>query len=111
MNKWHSRRITFLFPLVLFGISTYFISKPSFPAQESGSSGSNQNRDFFDGYRIGFISAVREEHEGTAMCTKNASMLQVLEALRDFKQQHPNSGEALTSKLVKSALSSRFPCK
>lgn len=70
-----------------------------------------REKEFWYGYRAGFITAVRESGEGKSMCTKDVPLLEVVQALGAYNKAKGIRPElALTVKNVTDALSARYKC-
>ena len=70
-----------------------------------------REKEFWYGYRVGFITAVREAAEGASMCTKNVPLLEVIQTLGTYNKAKGIAPEtALTVKNVTDALSAKYVC-
>ena len=70
-----------------------------------------REKEFGYGYRVGFISAVRESSEGISMCTKDVPLLEVIQTLGNHNKVKGIAPEAaLTVKNITDALSTQYKC-
>ncbi|GAB2901752.1 hypothetical protein GCM10027046_33450 [Uliginosibacterium flavum] len=91
-----------LFSLMLFGSAS-----SSFAHDDAG----GREKEFSYGYRAGYIAAVREVGEGTAMCTRSVSLLEVIQVIGAHSKSKGITPEsALTAKHITEALAAKYPC-
>ncbi len=71
-----------------------------------------REKEFRYGYQVGYITAVRESTEGTAMCTKDVPLLEVIQAIGAYNKARGTAPEAaLSVKNVTEALSAKYRCQ
>lgn len=70
-----------------------------------------REKEYWYGYRVGFITAVRESAEGASMCTKNVPLLEVIQTIGTYNKTKGIAPEAaLTVKNITDALSAKYVC-
>lgn len=70
-----------------------------------------REKEFRYGYRVGYITAVRESGEGTVMCTKDIPLLEIIQVLGAYnKVRGINPEAALSVKKVTEALAAKYRC-
>lgn len=71
-----------------------------------------RQKEFRYGYQVGYITAVRESAEGTAMCTKNIPLIEIIQVIGAYNKTKGISSEAaLSVKNITEALSAKYRCQ
>ena len=71
-----------------------------------------REKEFWYGYRVGYITAIRDAYEGTLMCTKDVPLLEVIQVIGAHNKANNISADtAISVKSVTEALSAKYACK
>ena len=71
-----------------------------------------REKEFRHGYQVGYITAVRDFHEGSLMCTKDIPLLEVIQTIGAYNKAKGIPFDlALSTKNIAEALSAKYKCK
>lgn len=70
-----------------------------------------REKEFYNGYRVGYITAVREAAEGQSMCTKEVPLLEVIHVIGAYiKTKGITPNAAFSVKNITDALAAKYRC-
>ena len=92
-----------LAPVVLSLFSAGALSHDDIAARE---------KEFHYGYQVGYITAIRDAHEGLLMCTKDIPLLELIQSIRAYKVANTiPTDQPPSAKVIIDALSTKYKCK
>lgn len=70
-----------------------------------------REKEFRYGYQVGYITAIRDAHEGSLMCTKDVSLLEAIQTIGAYgKAKGVTSDKVFSAKNITEALSAKYKC-
>lgn len=88
--------------LLILGICSNALAHDDFAGRE---------KEFYYGYRVGYITAVRDSNEGSLMCTKNVPLLEIIQTIGAYNKTKGIATEAsLSVRNITGALSAKYKC-